>query len=132
MSAPLCRHCDAELDVDNIDQVRALDGCKIKLWVGCGECERDTAFVLEREADALHDAFRAGAEYMRRSSRIVHDEVPAIGSAYQSGRDFVRVPRMEMPERIDAAAAGYVEGLSGPAGDTDEPGADPRMTGGAS
>lgn len=114
MSAPLCRHCDAELDVDNIDRVRALDGCKIKLWVGCGECERDTAFVLEREADALHDAFRAGAQYMRRETRSL------------------AVVIMPDAERITAAAAGYVEGLSGPAGDTDEPGADPRMTGGAS
>lgn len=88
--------------------------CEYREAQSCGQCERDTAFVLEREADALHDAFRAGAEYMRRETRSL------------------AVVIMPDAQRIDAAAAGYVAGLSGPAGDTDEPGADPRMTGGAS
>lgn len=77
------------------------------------------------ECVTLVDAFRAGAEYMRRSAQVVYEGAPYCGTTIQ-------LPRMLMPDaaRIDAAAAGY--GLSGPAGDTDEPGADPRMTGGAS
>lgn len=147
-----CRCCGEELDVDTDFDTLSASGRHMVLTLTCShERETDVRYVLASEAAGpvdidepvatmadepigLREAFAAGAEYMRRSSRIVHDEVPAIGSAYQSGRDFVRVPRMEMPdaERITAAAAGYVEGLSGPSGDIEEPGADPRMTGGAS
>lgn len=52
------------------------------------------------------DAFRAGAEYMRRSAQVVYESAPYCGTTIQ-------LPRMLMPDalRIDDAAAGYVEGL---------------------
>jgi hypothetical protein len=57
--------------------------------LGCPACD---------ERQVIVDAFRAGAEYMRRSAHL------RLTGRYQ-------VVTLPDAERIDAAAAGYVEGL---------------------
>lgn len=57
--------------------------------LGCSACD---------ERQVIVDAFRAGAEYMRRSAHL------RLTGRYQ-------VVTLPDAERIDAAAAGYVEGL---------------------
>ncbi len=62
--------------------------------------------TMADEPIGLREAFAAGAEYMRRSVQMVREDAPYCGTA-------IPLPRLVMPdaERIDAAAAGYVEGL---------------------
>ena len=119
-----CRCCGEELDVDTDFDTLSASGRHMVLTLTCShDRETDVRYVLASEAAGpvdidepvatmadepigLREAFAAGAEYMRRSVQMVREDAPYCGTA-------IPLPRLVMPDaaRIDAAAAGYVEGL---------------------
>lgn len=108
------RHPGYQVDVDEpvgttADTVTPLAADPDCQWcAGAGYVHDDPDLTCPAcdERQVIVDAFRAGAEYMRRSAQVVYESAPYCGTTIQ-------LPRMLMPdaERIDAAAAGYVEGI---------------------